>query len=121
MSKVSERATAVISRAVAGHSDLERGESPEFFKSLVDLFAGQGAKALHTELFATEASHYGAINHRAVQFGCIEITFAKIEASLGQITDEASGETIARAGWVKHVFEQITRDHEEGVFAEQHG
>ena len=36
-----------------------------------------------------------------------------VQALLGEIADEAAGETVACAGWIEHVFEKITGNHEK--------
>src|SRR5580658_561709 len=114
MSKVSDTKTAITSRVEAGN--LESGESPEFFKSLIDLFTGKIAEALNTKLLAAEAAHNGAIDDGAVQFSNIELAIAQIETAFRQVADKPSSKTVARTGGIENVFQQITGNHEESVF-----
>ena len=45
----------------------------------------------------------------------------EIDALFGQIADEAAGETVARAGGIENLFEQIAGNHEVRVAMEQNG
>ena len=51
----------------------------------------------------------------------IEVAVAKIEIPFGQVANESACETIARAGGIEDVFEQIARNHEQRVAPEEHG
>ncbi len=55
-----------------------------------------------------------------MQFVNIEVSVAEIETALGQVADETAGEAIARAGRIKDIFQQITRDHEKRIAPEEH-
>src|SRR5437660_1155556 len=97
---------------------LESGESSEFFKALIDVFAGQGTKTLHAELFATETTHYGTINHGPMQFMHVDIAVLQIEAPFRQVANESARETVARARRIEYVFQEIARNHKQRVTAE---
>src|ERR1035438_8542558 len=114
---------AALSRASAANtrSALKRGVVFELLIAGLDFFTGQGAEAVHPELLAAEAAHDGTVDHGAAQFGKIEIAVGGRDAAAGQITDEAAGEAIARAGGVEDILQQIARDHEVLALAEQDG
>src|SRR5438270_11157234 len=99
-------------------SELERGTVLELLIAAIDLFTGQGAEAIHPELFATEASHDGAVDDGAAQVGKIDIAIAGRNALSREVADEAAREAIARSGGVEHILEQIAGHHEALVLAE---
>src|SRR4051812_23449905 len=90
------------SRATA----LERRAGFELVVTGIDLRPGEGTEAVYAEALAAEASHHGAIDNGAAQFGEIDGAGVRVDAAAGEIADEAARETVARAGGVEHVFEQ---------------
>src|ERR1039457_5973826 len=114
---------AALSRSSAANtrSALKRGVVFELLIAGLDCFTGQGAKAVHPELFAAEAAHDGTVDHGAPQFGKVEIAVPGRAAAAGQRTDEAAGEASARAGGGEDGSQQIAGDHEGRARAEQDG
>src|SRR5579859_3423066 len=113
--------TTSIGMAPAISRGLERSELAELFKSGIDFFTRERAEALHAEAFAAEASHHGPVNHRAAQHAAADVVAIQAEAVFGQIADESAGETIARASGIENVLQQIPRNDEIRIAAEQHG
>src|SRR6266404_3016928 len=99
---------------------LKRRERAEFFKTGINLGAGESAEALHAKLLAAEAPHHRTVDDSAAQIAAADVAGFEIEALLGQVSDESSGEAVAGAGRVEHVFEQVTGHDEIRVVAEQH-
>src|ERR1017187_980358 len=87
----------------------------------IDFLAGEGSETLHTELFAAEATHYGAVDYGAAQIGEIEMALLEVEAAAGEIADEATGEGIARTGGVEDGFQQVAGNHKMAAAVEQDG
>src|SRR5258706_5535383 len=111
---------ASIAVAPAISRGLERSELAELFKSGIDFFTRERAEALHAEAFAAEASHDGPVNHRPAEHAAADLVAFQAEAVFGQVADESARETIAGAGGIENIFEQITGHDEIGVAAEQH-
>src|ERR1035438_1477142 len=100
-------AAALSSNSAAStRSKLKRGVVFELLIAGLDCFTGQGAEAVHPELFAAEAAHDGTVDDGAAQFGKVEIAVGGRDAAAGQIADEAAGETIARARGVEDILQQ---------------
>src|SRR5207244_3047209 len=88
---------------------LERRKFAEFFETPVDLGASQRAEALHTKLLAAKATHDRSVDHGPAQVAPRDVIGFQIEALLRQVPDEPAGETIACAGGIEDVLEQVTR------------
>src|SRR4030088_1568287 len=106
------RSRATIAMAPATFRGLERSELAELFKSGIDFFTRERAKALHAEAFAAKTSHDRPIDHRAAEHAAADVVALQAKAVLGQIADESAGETIARAGGIENVLEQVA-GHDE--------
>src|SRR5580765_7541770 len=116
---VKSRTSSGIAPAIS--RGLERSELVELFKSGIDFFTRERAEALHAEAFAAEASHDGPVNHRPAEHAAADVIAFQTEAVFGQVANESARETIARAGGIENVFEQVAGHDEIGVAAEQHG
>src|SRR6185369_16730712 len=100
------RTSTAIAPAVS--RGLERSELAELFKSGIDFFTRERAEALHAEAFAAEASHNGPVNHGAAEHPAADMVAIQAEAVLGQVADESACKTIARAGRIENIFEQVS-------------
>src|SRR5665213_2287380 len=100
---------------------LERREGAELFKAGIDFFTRERAEAFHAKAFAAEASHDGPVNHGSAQHAPADLIAFEAEAVLGQIADKAARETIARAGRIENIIEQIRDSDEIGIAPEEHG
>src|SRR5580700_4519245 len=93
-------------------SPLERRELFELFETGINLLPSQRAEPIHTEALATEAAHHGAVDHGAAQFARVDIFALEVHSRAGERAHEAARKTVAGAGGIEDVFEQISRHHE---------
>jgi len=84
---------------------LERRESPEFVKPLINLCARQRSKPFHTELLAAEATHHRTVNYSAMELFYTEITVVQIKPSLGKIPHESPREAVPGACRIENILE----------------
>src|SRR5260370_10543084 len=105
----------------ASAAALERRELAELFKTGIDLCARERAEAFHAKSFAAEAAHDGPVNHGPAEHAAADMIALQAEAMLGQVADEAARETVAGAGGIEDVFEQVSGHYKERVAPEQHG
>src|SRR5262245_28557423 len=121
--RVKKKWTAATLRAAAPATtersrQSKRGAVFEFLITRLDLAAGQGPEAIDAKLLAAVAPHDGAVDDRASQLGHLDMAVVRVDPLARQITDKAAGKTIARAGGVEDVFEQVARRHEMAVAVE---
>src|ERR1035437_464054 len=105
--------TAAMRIAQPNATALKIRESAEFFEAVIDFGSREGAESLHAKAFAAEAPHHGAIDDGAAQLAAADVIALQIEAFFGQVTKEASGEAIARAGGIENIFEKVAGDDEK--------
>src|SRR6185436_4573512 len=76
---------------------------------------------VYSKFLAAKTAHYRAVNYRSAQILVGYFSIARVDALSGQVSDEAAGEAIARAGGIEHLLQQVAGDHEMAVLAEQNG
>src|SRR4051812_10225147 len=96
---------------------LEAGAGFEFVIAIVDLRAGQGPESVHAELLAAETAQDRAVDDGTPQIGDIDLVILRLDTLTGKIADEAARETIACAGRIEHLFQQIPWRHEVTIAA----
>ena len=93
-------------------SCLERRESPEFVKALIDLSSRQCSKTFNPELLATKTSHHRAVDYGTMQLIDINMAVLEIKSALGQVADESTCKAIACASGIEYIFQQVAGHHE---------
>src|SRR4249920_1764497 len=73
----------------------------------LDFVAGERAEAVHPEFFAAETPHHRSVDDGAAQLGEVDVAARGIDPASRQVADESAGETVARAGGIEHVVQQV--------------
>src|SRR5580704_9484829 len=89
-------------RRVDASAPLKRREFLEFFEAAINLSSRKRAEPFDAEAFTAITSHHGTIDHRAADFVMIDALGVEIDTLAGQISHEASGKAIARAGGIEN-------------------
>ncbi len=93
--------------------DIELHQVDELLYAFVDLSLGEADHALESEFLDAERSHGGAEDDGA--FHVVEGDIARLR----DVTDEAAGEGVARAGRIEHIFERKGGSEEHLLLVEE--
>src|SRR5580700_5887213 len=109
------KAAAAAARSSCARSEASTGF--EFVVTIVDLRAGECPEPVHTELLTAETAHHRPVDHGAAQFHDIDPVVLGVDSAARQISDEAAGKAVARAGGVEDFLQEVARRDEVAVAA----